>query len=445
MISRVGFFWSCCVVATSVALTGGAHAESLDSAVRSALEHHPASEAASIAVDVSRKERSAEHSGFFPELSTGATWGRVYQDNSTSRGLSVTRGAAYSYFGEGTVSLRQPLFGLYRTLNLYDAADARVKSSLNTAIDTKENLAFRAVQSYIDVLRTRNALALLRGHYKKVAEYSNRINSMVDEGAADEAELQQAKEIIVVLEGIISDYESQHRSAEANYAEVTGHMPEAEMSMPTMRYDFIPEGSGEAIQYAVLNHPAVKAAENESVAADRDVDAEVSSLIPDLDGELSYLKNDKDDIVGGEAEDARAVLKLNWNLSTGGAQLARIKQKKYQHQETLARVRETQREIERGVRLSYSEFKAAQDQLEHIAKRVTLNEDLFETYEAQFEGALISQLQLMRADNQLLNTKLEKMNAEHRFQAAGYAILASMGRLQETMILASASATHDEN
>lgn len=445
MASRVNFFQICCVALVGTTWAVSAQAETLHEAVTSALETHPSAEAAGLAIDVSRKERSAEYSGFFPELSTSGTWGRVYQDNSTSRGLSVTRGAAYSYFGEGSVSLRQPFFGLYRTLNLHDAADARVESAVNTALDTKENLTYRAVQSYIDVLRTRSALDLLRGHYKKVGEYLKRIDSMVKEGAADEAELQQAKEIVVVLEGIISNYEGQQRAAEANYAEVTGHMPEADMTLPTMRYDFIPEDAAEAIEYALAMHPAVRAAQNESEAADRDIDAEASNLIPDLDGEISYLKSDKDDVVGGEAVDARAVLKLNWNLSTGGAQLARIKQKKYQHQETLARVRETQREVKRGVRLAYSEFKAAQDQMEHLANRVKLNGDLFKTYQTQFEGALISQLQLMRADNQLLNTKLEKMNADHRFLVSGYAILASVGRLQEALALTVASAEHDEN
>lgn len=411
------------------------HAESLEAAVLSAVENHPSSKGASFALGASEKERSAEFSGFFPEFSTGNTWGRVFQDNSTSRGLSVTRGDAYSYFGEGSVSLTQPLSGTIETFNRYKSADARVQSADSNLDNTLEGLAFRTVQSYIDVLRSRTGLSMLNGHFTKVQNYEQRISNMVSEGAADEAELQQAKEILVILKGLIADYENQVRSAEANYVEVVGHVPSAEVYRPAPRYDLIPESSNEAIAHAIEHHPSLVSAKETAIAAGYDINAERAALIPDLDGELSYLKSDKDDVIGGEVEDARAVVRLNWNFSTGGAQLARIKQRRYEHQESIQRMKETQRGIERGVRLSYSEYKTAQDQLDNIKKRVALNSELLKTYQAQFEGALISQLQLMRADNQLLNTKLEEMNGEHRLLLSGYAILASVGRLQEALNL----------
>jgi adhesin transport system outer membrane protein len=62
--------------------------------------------------------------------------------------------------------------------------------------------------------------------------------------------------------------------------------------------------------------------------------------------------------------------------------------------------------------------------------RQELNQKLFDTYETQFEGAVVSLLQLMQADNQLFNSKLEAMNAKHRFALSQYAALASVGKLQ---------------
>ena len=63
-----------------------------------------------------------------------------------------------------------------------------------------------------------------------------------------------------------------------------------------------------------------------------------------------------------------------------------------------------------------------------------------ETYEVQFEGALISVLQLMQADNQVLLTKLESLNAQSRLLLARYGILSAMGKLSEGLNIEMADA-----
>ncbi|PJB71449.1 MAG: transporter, partial [Alphaproteobacteria bacterium CG_4_9_14_3_um_filter_47_13] len=54
-------------------------------------------------------------------------------------------------------------------------------------------------------------------------------------------------------------------------------------------------------------------------------------------------------------------------------------------------------------------------------------------YQAQFEGARVNLLQLLQSDNAVFNTKLGLMNSEYRLVASRFAVLASMGRLQEAL------------
>ena len=126
-------------------------------------------------------------------------------------------------------------------------------------------------------------------------------------------------------------------------------------------------------------------------------------------------------------------MRLNWELETGGAQLARIEQKRLKEKETASRAQELERQIERTIRLAYSEYKTALAQADTQERRLSLNEKLFETYNVQFEGARITLLQLMQSDNQLFTAQLEKMNGKFRLLAARYAILAGIGRLKESL------------
>lgn len=418
-----------------LAFGGVSSAETLDASVLSALQQHPSVEAAKASLDSAKETRTEQFSNYFPEVSLSAGAGRIYGNNATSRGLVTTRGEAYSWLGEGSVNVRQRIFDGMETSSKVDAAEARKKKAYNSLFEVREGLALRAVQSYINVLRGREAVAMLKTHKGKVADYLGRIQKMLNEGAADETQVQQAKDIQVILEGILADFEGQLLGAEAQYYEAVGYKPSPKLEPPSVPLDVIPRDIATAVDYALNNHPSIAVANDDSRAASYDIGAEKSALYPDLNGEMSYSKKDQRDEIGGESEDGRATLRLNWDFSTGGAQFARIRRSKSTHQESLARMNDLRGQIERDVHVAYAEYDTAGKQLELLGQRRSLNEKLFKTYQAQFEGAKVTVLQLMQADNQLFNTKLEGVNGRYRLLAAQYAMLAGMGRLQNAMNL----------
>ncbi len=409
------------------------HAETLDQAVQTTLQNHPSVTTAKVGSSVAEEQRREERSGYFPTVGISGQGGRIYGDNSTSRGLTTTRGAAYSNYWEGSFTARQMIYDASETSNRVESAQARIESAAANVSDVGERLAFSVAQAYVDMLRARTGLSMLTTHAKKVADYQNRIKGMVDEGASDEAEYQQARDIGVILENMVAEYDGQVRMAEAYFAELTGAPPTGELTQPVPRTDLIPPSADEAIAYAKANHPALKSAALMSESAAYDSKAEKAALYPDLDGELSYLESEKDDEIGGEVTDARAVLRVNWEFETGGAQLARIEQKKLKEKESKSRAQEMERQLERALRLAYADYATALQQSDSQERRAGLTKTLFDTYNIQFEGARITLLQLMQSDNQTFTAQLEKMNGGYRVMAARYAILAGMGRLRESL------------
>lgn len=415
------------------ALPCAAFGETLDQSVLSALQQHPSVEAAKASLESAGHSRAEQYSNYFPEVSIGLTGGRMYGNNATSRGLVTTRGEAYSWLGEGSLTVRQRIFDGMETSSRVDAAEARKKKAYNSVFEVREGLAFRAVESYVNVLRAREAVAALKAHQKKVSDYQGRIRKMVEQGGADETQAQQARDISVILEGIRADFEGQLKGAEAQYYEAVGYNPSPDMDVPKVPLDMVPRDIAEAVSYAKENHPSVAVATDESRATSYDVGAERSSLYPKLNSEMSYLKRDQRDEIGGESEDARATMRLSWDFSTGGAQFARIRRSKSTHAESMARMEDVRGQIARDLEMAYAEYETAGKQLELLGQRRDLNEKLFKTYQAQFEGAKVNLLQLMQSDNQLFNTKLEGINGRYRLLLAQYGILAGMGRLQNAM------------
>lgn len=421
------------MASAAILVTNPVLAETLRQTVDQALVAHPSVEAALAAKVVAKEEHLETRSGLFPQLSASASAGRIFGDNSTSRGLVVNRGTAYSWLGEGSASLRQPFFDGMETFNRMDAAAAREDSSDYNVSDVKENLALRAVQAHLAVMQAQAILDKTKSYYSVIEDYLSRIQLMVDEGVADESETAQAKNISLMLKSTLTDYEGQLEAAYAGYKEITNTLPKSDLIKPQSPETYLKTDIEEAIKFAKAHHPLIKAGEKELEAAGYDVKAEYAGFYPDIDGELSYLKRDQKEEIGGEVIDARALVKMSWDFETGGAQKARTRKTRAQYSEILAQNRETVRIVEGDIRRAYAEYETAKKQMNLVKEREVVTKELFDAYAIQFEGARVRLLQLMQAENQLFNAQLESITAEYRYLLAQYGVLASMGQLLDTV------------
>lgn len=414
---------------------GLVHAKSLQEVIEETLKTNPAILSADAAHQAAQHEKKSETAGYFPDISTGVTGGRVFQDNATSRGTVTTRGAAYSGYGEANIAMRQKIFDGFETYNRVGAANARMQSQNFLMQDMQGQIILNLSRSYIDVLRVSYALAHLAEQQKSIEDYHARIKKLVDEGAADETELQQAKDVAMIVQGAVAEYEGQLLSAKAFYREVSGQPLPEKVEIPVSLEPFINPDIEKVIQTAKEKHPSIKSAAMESKAAEHDVHAQIGqSYYPDIGAELSYLTSDKRDEIGGENEDARAVMRLNWDFSLGGRSGANVKQKRAEHVEARARKEETQRQIERDIYQSYGTYQTLQRQFALAQERVSLNKDLLASYKAQFEGSRISLLSLMRAESQLFNALLAENDNYFNMLSAEYAVLAATGDLKDVIL-----------
>jgi adhesin transport system outer membrane protein len=427
---RLALLIGSAVLALQGGIPSAARAQTLERAVADALNFHPAVAAAQAGRDLAEAERSEKRSAYFPEVSVNAATGRVYGDNSTSRGLTVDRGAGYSWNHEAGITVRQMIFDGMQTPNRVAAAATRLEGAELDIIDIRENLALRAVEVYFEVLRNREAKILLADHAARVREYRRRIEAMVEQGAADESQAIQALDIQNQLDGTLADIDGQLRKAEADYIAVVGTAPDPMMARPASIFEAVPKDVAEAVAFAKANHPAVIAAALQGEASAYEARAEKGALYPSIGAEISAYKKDVADIIGGEVVDERALLRMNWNFSTGGAQYARIRQHRERQAEAQAQAEELKRRIESEIVKSYAEMNAAAERLKIGQERVKVSGDLVAAYEKQFEVARVTLLNLLQVENAHFNAKLGVLNAEFRHIVAQYAVLANAGMLQ---------------
>ena len=424
-----------------MALPATARAETINQAVAEALARHPALAQAQAVTSAAHEDVTAERSAYFPTLSANVAAGRVYGDNATSRGLSVTRGAGYSWMGEASVGVNQMIFDGFRTPHLVGSAKAKEAAAQASLADARETVALQTALAYLNVMRTRESLASLQNYLGTLDSYRGRIANMVSEGAADDAELQQAEQLRLEVLDLIATFKGQVAAADAAYARFTGHLPDGKLSRPVDLT--LPEDAGSATQAVWLSHPQVLQSNQTIIAKGFAADAEKAAYYPVISGEVSAYKKDVDDLIGGEVEDNRALLRATWEMSTGGAERARARKAKYEYAESKARKDEVLRNLEAGIRTAYAEFNSTAEQKNILSQRLATNEQLLKTHHVQFEGAKVRVLQLLQTENQLLNSRLDLLNADYRNLAAQYSVLGSMGRVTTASIAPAAAVADD--
>jgi adhesin transport system outer membrane protein len=169
----------------AVILPVRAHAETLDDALSYAVQNHPTIMAARAGRDGLAQSITEEKSAYYPTANANVSFGRVYADNTTTRGLSVTRGAGYSWFGEGRGSINQKIYDWDQTKNKVAAAKARYQSADATLNERMQSIEFQTTQAYIQVLRAQKMKLAADDHLSAMNDYMGRIKTLVEDGGAD--------------------------------------------------------------------------------------------------------------------------------------------------------------------------------------------------------------------------------------------------------------------
>lgn len=424
------------VISLNTSITGKAYASDMQAAINHALDAHPSLRSARAEEKAALHEKQIEQSYLYPEIKIKGEGGRIFQDNATSRGFNVTRGNAYSAYGLGSVALYQTLYDGSEIKNRVAAADLRKQALTHNFQDIELNLVLGVAQNYLDIKRIRAALNILDHQEKIVKNYRDRIREMVESGGADESEVQQALDVQMVVQTSRADYEGQRLAARASFRELTGKDPVDDLAEPRTLSAIIPLDADTAIEQAKTSHPLLMSAQKQVEASQSDVDAEKAQIYPDLNGELSYLRSDKREVIGGDVTDARAIVKLDWNFSTGNRIGASVDRRMEERALAIARQEQTVKQLERDIRQAYATYNTFVKKRDIAAERVKLNKDLLKTYEMQFEGSRISLLTLMRAQSQLFSAMIEYSDNDHFVTGSEYNILAMTGALKPALLSA---------
>lgn len=402
-----------------------AHAESLREALAQTYETNPdlASERAGLrATDESVPQAL---SNWRPQIEIDGAYGVRQRDREFASSAADIDNTDQPQSISLVIS--QNLFRGFRTIAESDRARNRVAAGRANLIDTEQTILLEAVTAYVNVVRDRVILALRENNVLVLEQERQATADRFEVGELTRTDVAQADSRLAQSVSERTEARGNLDSSNADYLEVIGTVP-GDLIRP-LRPDGLPASEVEAVDLAKANNPGVVALDF-TERADRDnIDLVAGELLPTLtlDGDIEKNK----DILGSDTETTEQSLTLNLTvpLYQSGEVYSRVREAKQLANQSLLGLAEEERRAQEAARQSWADLQSAASRIVSGEAEVAAQEIAFEGVKQEAQVGSRTVLDVLNAEQELLNTRVDLAIAQRDEIVAAYRLLQATGRL----------------
>jgi outer membrane protein len=412
---------------TALLLASAAHGDTLREALVSAYQTNPTLTGQREVLKASDANVAIARAAGRPQVS--ATVG-VNRDLTRS-GILATGGKGPTL--SGGVDLSYPIFNGGATKNNIRAAETRVEAGRATLRAVEGDVFTQAVAAYMDVIRDRSIVELNANNVKVLDTNLEATRDRFEIGdltrtdvAQSEARLQLGRSQLAITEG-------NRTASEATYRQVIGHAP-GELAPPPPLPP-LPASADESVRIALANNPDLIAVTRQASAAGYDVKVARAGRLPTLSTVVSgtYVNAlGGNDVSGLSSTGTQTTAGLNARipLFQGGLPAARTRQAQALEGQLLEQVVGTERAVVATTRSAFANYEAAQKAIQSNAVAVSANELALEGARAERSVGTRTVLDVLNAEQELLNAQVALVSAKRNAYVAGFQLLNAMGQAE---------------
>ncbi len=398
--------------------------QSLEETLSAAYRTNPQLQAERARLRQSTEGLVQARSAMLPSVSASATL-----SESETWGASGFGGAGGGGDGSSSVGaqLSQPLYRGGRTRGSINAAEARLEAGRERLRAVEQNVLFDAVSAHANVTRDQQIVSIRSNNVEVLGEQLRAARDRFEVGEITRTDVAQAEARLSGARAQLSGAQSALAASRAAYARVTGVDP--------VQPDLIGPGAGlpdalEGAQNLALdNNPDLRAVEFNELAAREGIRVARGTMLPEVSLSAS-VNESRDSAFSGQARGSASVqARVSVPIFTGGLNQSRVREAQASADEARLAGLTTRRQVIEAVSNAWNTYLAAQAVIESSREAVRANEIAFEGVEQEAFVGLRTTLDVLNAEQELLNSRLELVRAERDLAVASYGLLQTLGLL----------------
>lgn len=412
------------LTALTVSGSGLAQAETLTDALSSAYESNPTLQGERAALRATDEGVAQAVSGWRPSLQAQGTYGYTSQDVTTTGGLSSTNHLRPK---TGSVTLSQNIFQGGQTLYNTRSAKYSVEAGRDNLTSTEQSTLLSAVSAYMDVIRDQLTLELRKNNVTVLTKQLEQTKDRFEVGELTRTDVAQSESRLSSAKAGQIAAEAQLTASRAAYERIVGHAP-GTLEKPSALQG-LPASEDEALEIALKNNPDFLAAQNAESASAAAVSAAKGKLLPSFDVQASYNYYRDPSSAIRDDEESSILGVLTIPLYQSGAEYSRVRQAKETNNQYRMNIIAAQRGVEEGVRNAWEGLRASQASIISNKEAVKASEIALEGVKQEAEVGSRTTLDVLNAEQELLNARVSLVSAERDLSVAEYGLLSATGNL----------------
>ncbi|XBQ14970.1 MAG: TolC family outer membrane protein [Oceanicaulis sp.] len=402
-------------------LLGAANAQTLEETLSAAYASNPVLAAQRARLEQTEEGYFQARAGRLPQLSADAG---VSESETWGGGPFGQPGGGQASYG---VTLSQSLYRGGRISGQIDAALARIEAGQEQLRSVEQDILIAAVAAHSDVVRDQQILAIRSNNVEVLAQQLRAAQDRFEVGEITRTDVAQAEARLSGARAQLSAAQAALAASRAAYQRVTGIEP-VEPADPDGA-PFVPESYADALDVALGNNPDLLAAQFAEIAAEEGVQIARGALLPEVSVSASASENRESDFTGQARGSATVRAQVSVPIFTGGLNRSRVREARAVADEARLQGVSARRQVIEGVSNAWNTYLAALAVIESSREAVRANEIAFDGVEQEAFVGLRTTLDVLNAEQELLNSRLELVRAERDLTVASYALMQAMGLL----------------
>lgn len=327
------------------------------------------------------------------------------------------------------VSVEQNLFQGFATNARIDAAKGQLQAEQASLYATRQTVFLEAVQAYLNVLNTREVLALRRNNEKVLREYYNLFSQKEQVGVLTKTDVAQAEARLELAKYATIAAKADYDNALETYRRIYGQTENQYTDVSTDRLKSVfPKTIQEAEQQALANHPSILAADARYRSADAQITVARQTILPSVDVKASAMRFD-DIPLADRVDDSRIGVYLTVPLYDKGTALAQTQKAKANASAIKAQITGAQRAVLEKLNQAWNIYQAQTAAITSAQIRIKASRLALDGVRDEQERGRRTVLDVLNAEQEVLDARVSLTQAHHRQTLAFFSVLSGTGAL----------------
>ncbi len=413
-------FW---ILAAFAALCGPAHGETLEQALALAYTTNPLLQAEQAGLRATDEQLAQARSRQLPSARIDGNYAytRVKQASPFFSNVSSFRPRGVS------IAASETLYGGGGIKGGIEAAKASIAAGRANLVGVEQTVLLDAATAYLDVLRDEEVVRIRQNNVNVLKQQHQAAKDRFAVGEITRTDVSQAVARVAGAQAQLEAARSALANSRATYERVIGRVPGTLAKTQTPAN--LPRDLMEARQIAERESPAILAARHAEEAARQQIRVARAGLRPSVTLDVSGNTADSSGLPGQRLRSAAATARISVPLFTGGLSQSQVREAKHKAAQARLQLAQTRRLVDEQVAQAWSALVAARAVIASSREQVKANALAFEGVVQEAKVGLRTTLDVLDAEQELLNAKLALVSAERDESVAAYGLLAAMGEL----------------